>query len=63
MKKDDGTTEVIKTKNVLLAVGSEVTPFPGIDVRYIFIRIDHLIPCGLRRSMKKQLFHPQVHCH
>ena len=25
-------TEEIKTKNILIATGSEVTPFPGIDV-------------------------------
>ena len=26
-------TETVKTKNVLIATGSEVTPFPGIEVR------------------------------
>jgi len=30
--KEDGTTDVVKAKNVLLATGSEVTPFPGIPV-------------------------------
>ncbi|KAJ8964565.1 hypothetical protein NQ314_004869 [Rhamnusium bicolor] len=30
--KDDGSTEVISTKNILIATGSEVTPFPGIEV-------------------------------
>ncbi|XP_031550364.1 dihydrolipoyl dehydrogenase, mitochondrial-like [Actinia tenebrosa] len=30
--KDDDTTEVINTKNILIATGSEVTPFPGIEV-------------------------------
>lgn len=30
--KADGSTEVIKTKNILVATGSEVTPFPGIQV-------------------------------
>ena len=30
--KDDGSTEKVATKNILIAVGSEVTPFPGIDV-------------------------------
>lgn len=29
--KDDGTKEKLSTKNILLAVGSEVTPFPGIE--------------------------------
>lgn len=30
--KEDGSTEDIKTKNILIATGSEVTPFPGIEV-------------------------------
>lgn len=30
--KDDGSTQVINTKNILIATGSEVTPFPGITV-------------------------------
>ncbi|KAG0430714.1 hypothetical protein HPB47_022437, partial [Ixodes persulcatus] len=30
--KRDGTSEVVKTKNILIATGSEVTPFPGIEV-------------------------------
>jgi len=29
--KEDGSEEVIMTKNILLATGSEVTPFPGIE--------------------------------
>jgi dihydrolipoamide dehydrogenase len=33
VKKEDGSNEILKAKNILLAVGSEVTPFPGIDVR------------------------------
>lgn len=32
--KADGSTEVIKTKNILIATGSEVTPFPGIEVSF-----------------------------
>lgn len=32
--KADGSTEVIKTKNILIATGSEVTPFPGIQVSF-----------------------------
>ena len=28
----DGSKEVIKTKNILIATGSEVTPFPGIEI-------------------------------
>ncbi|KAK7101520.1 dihydrolipoyl dehydrogenase, mitochondrial-like isoform X2 [Littorina saxatilis] len=30
--KSDGSEEKIPTKNILLATGSEVTPFPGIDI-------------------------------
>ncbi|XP_029637236.1 dihydrolipoyl dehydrogenase, mitochondrial [Octopus sinensis] len=30
--KDDGSQEKISTKNILVATGSEVTPFPGIPV-------------------------------
>lgn len=30
--KSDGSSQVINTKNILIATGSEVTPFPGIDV-------------------------------
>lgn len=32
--KNDNSKEVIKTKNILIATGSEVTPFPGIDVNF-----------------------------
>lgn len=30
--KEDGSTETVNTKNILIATGSEVTPFQGIDV-------------------------------
>lgn len=30
--KDDGTEETINTKNIMIATGSEVTPFPGITI-------------------------------
>ena len=30
--KKDNSKQVIKTKNILIATGSEVTPFPGIEV-------------------------------
>ena len=30
--KSDGGSEVVKTKNIMIATGSEVTPFPGIEV-------------------------------
>jgi len=32
VEMSDGTTEEIPTKNILIATGSEVTPFPGIEV-------------------------------
>ena len=32
VQKNDGSQEKIKTKNILIATGSEVTPFPGIEV-------------------------------
>ena len=32
VSKSDGTEEKISTKNILIATGSEVTPFPGIEV-------------------------------
>lgn len=30
--KNDDTKEIIRTKNILIATGSEVTPFPGIEI-------------------------------
>lgn len=30
--KEDGSSEVIQTKNILIATGSEVTPFPGTEI-------------------------------
>lgn len=35
--KKDNTQETIRTKNILIATGSEVTPFPGIEVNWIYI--------------------------
>jgi len=32
VKKNDGSQELITTKNILIATGSEVTPFPGIEI-------------------------------
>lgn len=32
LDENDSVTEEIKTKNILIATGSEVTPFPGIDI-------------------------------
>ena len=30
--KADNTQEIVRTKNILIATGSEVMPFPGIEV-------------------------------
>lgn len=30
--KKDNSTEVVRTKNILIATGSEVTPFPGVEI-------------------------------
>ncbi|TKR95548.1 hypothetical protein L596_009700 [Steinernema carpocapsae] len=32
VKKADGSTEVVNARNILVASGSEVTPFPGIEI-------------------------------
>lgn len=32
VNKPDGKSEIINTKNILIATGSEVTPFPGIEI-------------------------------
>lgn len=32
VKKNDGTTEIVKARNILIATGSEVTPFAGIEI-------------------------------
>ena len=31
----DGNKEAVRTKNILIATGSEVMPFPGIEVRRV----------------------------
>jgi pyruvate/2-oxoglutarate dehydrogenase complex dihydrolipoamide dehydrogenase (E3) component len=31
--REDGSSEVVKSKNIVIATGSEVTPFPGIEVQ------------------------------
>lgn len=30
--KSDGSKQKVTTKNIMIATGSEVTPFPGIEV-------------------------------
>lgn len=34
--KEDGSSDIISTKNILIATGSEVTPFPGIEVYLLY---------------------------
>ena len=34
-----GGKQVLKTKNILIATGSEVTPFPGIEVRQCILYV------------------------
>jgi dihydrolipoamide dehydrogenase len=33
VNKNDNTKQLVKAKNILIATGSEVTPFPGIEVK------------------------------
>lgn len=45
--KEDGSSEVVKTKNIVIATGSEVTPFRGIEVSmngYLNLEIICYIP-------------------
>ena len=35
VKNNDGGRTTINTKNILIATGSEVTPFPGIEVNWL----------------------------
>ena len=37
--KNDNSKQVVRAKNILIATGSEVTPFPGITVNNLFLRI------------------------
>ena len=39
--KGDNSEEAIATKNILIATGSEVTPFPGIEVRISLAFTEH----------------------
>ena len=44
MYKNDGSEEKVAAKNILIATGSEVTPFPGIEVGNLnsFLAPDHV---------------------
>lgn len=56
VQKSDGSTETVKAKNILIATGSEVTPFPGIEVSAEIpessVNCPYLYPY---RSMRKSL--------
>lgn len=54
--KADGSNEVLKTKNILIATGSEVTPFPGIEV-HCFTNYKLLYIC-----LKKFYIMLKLHC-
>ena len=41
--KSDNTQQVLNTKNILIATGSEVTSFPGIEVNIILNRLNFLM--------------------
>lgn len=62
--KEDGSSEDIKTKNILIATGSEVTPFPGIEVCKNKVEFDDTIFLYkitiICRLMKKRLFLQRV---
>ena len=45
MHKDDGSTEVIQTKNIMIATGSEVTPFPGTEVGFDLANYVSILNC------------------
>lgn len=50
-KLNDGSTETVKTKNILIATGSEVTPFPGITVSKFQIFKLKIIPFLYLKNM------------
>ena len=43
--KADGTEEKVQTKNILVATGSEVMPFPGIEVSLAVTELKVLVLC------------------
>ena len=44
--QSDGSQQTVATKNILIATGSEVTPFPGIEV----IHVHFLSMCLIREG-------------
>ena len=49
--------EVVKTKNIMIATGSEVTPFPGIEVRFICIVFN-----GIKHTAAFFFIHQKIIC-
>ena len=49
--------EVVKTKNIMIATGSEVTPFPGIEVRFICIVFN-----GIKHMAAFFFIHQKIIC-
>jgi dihydrolipoamide dehydrogenase len=41
--KSDNTQQVVRTKNILIATGSEVTPFPGIEVNFFVLLFKNFV--------------------
>lgn len=63
VNKEDGSQETLEAKNILIAAGSEVTPFPGIDVRRFFRSDEHLtktIEYSSNRSTRRSLSRQRV---
>lgn len=42
--KNDGTQESVKTKNILIATGSEPIPFPGLEVKPDHVTLSLFFP-------------------
>ena len=62
VKREDGSNETLHAKNILIAVGSEVTPFAGIDVSSDGCSCVSL-ELAMRRSTRTPLSHRRVPCH
>ena len=47
--KDDNSQQIVRTKNILIATGSEVMPFPGITVGFFcpFIKTSFRAACTI----------------
>ena len=43
LDQDGNVKEKYNTKNIMIATGSEVTPFPGIEVSFPFVALTYVI--------------------